>query len=98
MVIEKYCKTQRIWATELNSFPASVAYMRQWIESALVQIMACRQAIIQTNAGLFLLESLGTDVSEILIKNIKFFFHENVWRHHELHKHLVTWLEGHRPM
>ena len=27
---------------EINSFPHSAAYMRQWIGSALVQIMACR--------------------------------------------------------
>ena len=26
----------------VNSFPPSVAYMRQWIGSALIQIMACR--------------------------------------------------------
>ena len=30
----------RIW---FNSNPTSVAYMRQWLGSALVQIMACRQ-------------------------------------------------------
>ena len=38
---------------EINSSPHSAAYMRQWIGSALVQIMACRQAIILTNAGLY---------------------------------------------
>ena len=26
----------------INSSPPSVAYMRQWIRSALIQIMACR--------------------------------------------------------
>ena len=35
-----------------NSVPLGVAYMRQWIVSVLVQLMACRQAIISTNAGL----------------------------------------------
>ena len=30
------------WIDFINSFPPSAAYMRQWIWSTLVQIMACR--------------------------------------------------------
>ena len=37
----------------INSFPPSATYMRQWIGSALIQIMACRLfPIILINAGL----------------------------------------------
>ena len=32
--------------------PPSAAYMRQWIGSALIPIIVCRQAIIEINAGL----------------------------------------------
>ena len=36
-----------------------------------------RQAIIYSNAGLLLIAHLGTNISEILIKNTKRFIHEN---------------------
>ena len=47
---EKACPNWRYWisewigctTTQLNASPPSAAYMRQWIGSALVQIMACR--------------------------------------------------------
>ena len=39
------------------------------------------QAIIWTIAGLLLIEPLGTNFSEILIKNIKLFIHENAPEH-----------------
>ena len=57
-----------------NSSPRCAAYMRQWIESALVQIMACRlfgaYAIIKTNAGLLSSGPLGTNLSDFLSHSI----------------------------
>ena len=48
----------------LNSFPANVAYMRQWTGSALVQVMAgSGQAITWTNAGLLSIGILGTNLN-----------------------------------
>ena len=67
-------------ATAFNSTPPNAAYMRQWIGSALVKVMACRlfelgsQAIIETNAGLLSIGPLGTNFSEILIKIQNFSF------------------------
>ena len=55
----------------VNSSPPSVAYMRQLIGSALVQIMVCCLfgAKVRLSIGL-----LGTNVSEILIKIQNFSF------------------------
>ena len=52
-------------AMEVNSSSPNAAYTRQWIGSALVQIMACRQAIIETNAALSSIGPLETNFSEI---------------------------------
>ena len=41
--------------TAFNSLRVSDAYMRRWTGSSLVQIMARRQAIIWTNAGILLI-------------------------------------------
>ena len=58
-----------------NSSPSSAAYMRQWIGSALVQIMAIRrQAIIWTNVGILLIGPLGTNFTEISIEILTFSF------------------------
>ena len=57
--------------TEYTSSPPSTAYMRQWIESALVQIMACRLfgAKLLSKPMLFLsIGPLGTNFNGILIK------------------------------
>ena len=51
----------------IYSSPASAAYMRQWLVSALVQIMACRLF-----GGLLSIGSQGANLSEILIKMQKF--------------------------
>ena len=54
----------------INSSPPSAAYMRQWMGSALVQIMPVRrQAIILNNAGS--IGPLRTKFSEIKISEIK---------------------------
>ena len=52
--------------------PPCAAYIRQWIGSALYQIMACR--LFWTNAGLLSIGPLGTNFSEILIKIQDFSF------------------------
>ena len=63
---------------DINSSRPSAAYMRRWAGSALGQMMACRlfgaKAITWTNAGLLLIEPLGTNFSEIWIeiRNISF--------------------------
>ena len=54
--------TKQKW---FNSSPHGAAYMHQWIVSALVQIMACRQAIIWTNAWLLSIGPLVKIFSEI---------------------------------
>ena len=41
--------------------------------------MACRQAIIWTNAGILLIQNLGTNFSEILIEILTFFIQENAF-------------------
>ena len=33
---------RQMWGRWINSYPPSVAYMRRWTESSLVQVMACR--------------------------------------------------------
>ena len=62
----------------INSCPPSAAYMRQWTGSALVQMNGLspdwRQAIIRTNAGIFLIGPLGTNFSEIQIEIKKISF------------------------
>ena len=54
---------------DINSFPPSAAYMRQWMGSSLFLIMACRLfgAIIWTNAWLLSIRTLGTNFSKIRI-------------------------------
>ena len=51
--------------TAINLSPPTTTYMREWIKSALVQIMACR---LFGSAGLLSIGPLGTNFSEILIK------------------------------
>ena len=53
------------WYTfkNVNSSPSSAVCMRQWIGSALIQIMAGRnQAIIWTNVELLLIGPLGSEI------------------------------------
>ena len=54
---------------DINSCLPSAAYMRHWIGSALVQIMACRlfgaKPLSKPIAGLFAIGLLGTNFSEI---------------------------------
>ena len=52
--------------------PPSAAYMSQLTGSALVQIMACRQATMYTNAGLLSVRPLGQKT-----QNTKLAIHEN---------------------
>ena len=58
--------------TEVNSFPPSVAYMRQWIVSALAQIMVCRlfgaKPLSKPLLGYCQLDPLEQNFSKILIK------------------------------
>ena len=62
----------------VNLFPPSAAYMRQWIVSALVQIMACRlygaKPLYEPMLDYYQLGPLGTTVSEILIIKKKISF------------------------
>ena len=55
--------------------------MRQWIGSALVQIIACRlvgaKPLSQPVLGYCQLDPLGTNFNEILIKIQNFFIHKN---------------------
>ena len=58
-----------------NSSPHSAAYMRQWIGSALVQIMACRLFGAKPLSKPILLLSIGplvTNFNDILIKKTLF--------------------------
>ena len=66
----------RKW-TLRNPSPPGVTYMRQWIGSALVQIMACRifgVKSLATNVRTILIGPLGTNFSEILIEIHTFSF------------------------
>ena len=78
-------RTTQITANQLNylcnSSPSSVACIRQWIGSALVQIMACRlfgaEPLSKPNAGLLTIGPSETNFSELLIKIQNFSFFEN---------------------
>ena len=59
-----------------SSLPSASSYMRQWIGSALVQIMACRLLGAWTNFALLSTESLKKNQWNFN-QNIKFFIHEN---------------------
>ena len=49
------------------------------------------QAIIWTQAGIFLIGPLGTNFSEILIEIDKFSFKKNIWKYHlENGSHFVS--------
>ena len=65
----------------VNSSPPSAAYMRQWIESALVQIIACRlfgaKPLSKPMLGYCQFTPLGTNFSENFNQNTKLFIHEN---------------------
>ena len=62
-VIEKYVVVKR------DPPPANAAYMRQWTELALVQVMAVRrQAITWTNATPLSTGPLGTNFTEMWIE------------------------------
>ena len=50
---------------KIISSPPSAAFVRQWIGSALVKVMACRQAITWTNVSLLLIGPLVTNFTEI---------------------------------
>ena len=58
--------------TMINSSPPSAAYMRQWIGSAFVQIIACNlfsaKSLSKPVLGDLSIGPLGTNFSEILIK------------------------------
>ena len=57
-----------IYCFQITDLPV-MPHLHLWIGSVLVQITPIlRQAIIYTNAGLFLIELLGTNCSEILVK------------------------------
>ena len=60
------------------SSPPSAAYMRQWIGSSLIQVMAWRlfwrQAITRTNAALLSIGLLATNFSEIWFEILSFSF------------------------
>ena len=64
----------------VDSFPPSAAYMRQWIGSALAQIMACRlsgtKPLSVNNASLLSIGHLRTNFSAIWIKIKTFQFTE----------------------
>ena len=66
------------WILSLKSSPLSAAYMRQWIGSALVQIMACRlfgaQPLSKQMLNVISIGSVGTNFSEILVENRTFSF------------------------
>ena len=49
--------------------PPSAAYMSQLTGSALVQIMACRQATMYTNAGLLSVRPLGQKTQNTIHEN-----------------------------
>ena len=64
-----------------HSSPPSAAYMRLWIGSALVQIMACRLFGAKSlSEPLLLIRSLGTNFSENLIKIQNFSFTKMHWK------------------
>ena len=68
----------------VNSSPPSAAYMRQWIKSALVQIMACRifgtkplsEHILFLAIGL-----LGSNLIEILTKIKNLNSRKCIWKY-----------------
>ena len=65
-----------------NSSPSSDAYMLQWIGSALIQVMACRQVgdkPLKLNQCWFIvnLDPFGTNFNDILIKIQNFSFTKN---------------------
>ena len=57
----------------------SATYMRQWIGLALVQIKACRQDIISTNAGFIVNWSLGINRKEMFLQNTIYFIQEHAY-------------------
>ena len=72
-------QASQCWTQDFNSSPPSAAYMRLWIRSALVQIMAChlfgaKPLSKPGSAGLLWIEPIGTNFSEILIKIQNFSF------------------------
>ena len=72
-------QSSQCWTQDFNSSPPSAAYMRLWIRSALVQIMAChlfgaKPLSKPGSAGLLWIEPIGTNFSEILIKIQNFSF------------------------
>ena len=70
-----HCGVCNIVILGINSLRPSDAYMRQWSNHQMVQIMACRrQAIIITHAGILLIRPLGTNFSKILIEILIFSF------------------------
>ena len=62
----------------LNSSPPNAAYMREWIDPTLVQIMACRlfgaKPLSKPNARLLSIGPLGIKFSTILLKMQNFSF------------------------
>ena len=69
----------------VNSLSPSAAYMRQWIGSALVQIMACRLFGVKPLSKPMLtycqLDRKGTYFKEILFKNSNISIQENAFEH-----------------
>ena len=102
----------KIWAgkfSNLNSSPPSAAYMRQWIGSALVQIMACRlfgaKPLSKPLLGYCQLNPQEQTSSETLIKIQKFSFtkiHLKIssakwWPFCRGGDELMHWLQGSSP-
>ena len=67
----------------VNSSPPSAAYMRQWIGSALVHIMACRlfgTKPLSKPLPVFVNWSLGIKLQWKFNPNTKIFIHENPFK------------------
>ena len=66
----------------INSSPPSVAYISQWIGSALIQTMVCRLfGDKPSSEPMLVYRTLGTNVCEILIKT-KNYSPICIWKYH----------------
>ena len=67
----------------LNSSPPSASYMRQWIGSVLVQIMACRifgaNPLSKLMLGFYQLDKLRNKLQWYFSQKSKFFIQENAF-------------------
>ena len=71
--------------SDIDSSPFSATYMRQWIESALVQIMACRlfgaKPFSKPMLGYYRLWHVRTKFSETLIKMQRYDSRKFIWKY-----------------